>query len=358
MTEGKKLEACDVGQNAPRSCTNVCCLMFFCVAWGLLIVIAVFSFTRGDIRRLSYGVDYEGNVCSRGSPDLVFPSPSTSSVQGSNTTWSARQYLWFPIGYTAQNGFSVNDARKLGVCVAECPQVGEDLAVYHSQGSNATVTSYYVAFNSSVVFRRCMPNFLSYDCSSTGSAASEATCNSLKSGARFAGVVFSESLATAYEELVASWWILFIAFAMAVILCLLWLFALRRLVIPIVAASLFLLLAAIGVVGYLLFREYQHTDDSEGDTKRAFLAGSIIVWVGGVVFIALLLFFRKDILIACQIIEEAVKVPFAVPSTTVVPIVVSLFIIPVAVLCLFTAAATFTAAKSITATVPTPSVTF
>ena len=37
------------------------------------------------------------------------------------------------------------------------------------------------------------------------------------------------------------------------------------------------------------------------------------------------------------------------------PIVVSLFIIPVAVLCLFTAAATFTAAKSITATVPTPS---
>ena len=49
-----------------RSCTDFLFLIIYILFWLLMIAVGIIGFVTGDPARLSYGYDFNGNVCGQG----------------------------------------------------------------------------------------------------------------------------------------------------------------------------------------------------------------------------------------------------------------------------------------------------
>ena len=335
----RKLQASDVGLHAPRGCTNVCCLVFFIIMWIGIIVVSVISFRKGDINELIYGVDYMGNICSRPNPKYKSYNFSTSGIQNSlATSWESRKYLWYPVAFDG-TGFSLQKSKDNGVCVESCPVAGNSLGVYYDASNPQFASPYYVLFNSSVLFNRCVPKISSFLC------ASNQACQTLKNSTLTDISMFYSGLENAVGDITRHWWVLLVCTVIAIVLSFIWMFIMRRLVKPLVVATGILLLVAIAVGGIVLYVQSKRV---AADVSKYFLGGAIGLWVVDFLILCVILFLIRDIMVACDIIEEASKIPLSLPTTLLVPPVASIAMIPFAIFFLFTTASIYTASTPIT----------
>ncbi|XP_014669996.1 PREDICTED: choline transporter-like protein 1 isoform X2 [Priapulus caudatus] len=90
----------------PRGCTDVVALMLFLLFWGGMIVIAAFSFTFGDAKRLIYGYDSYGNICGKNNTPIM-------NLTYSGIDMTDKKYVFF------FDLWSVRESRC--ICVRECP---------------------------------------------------------------------------------------------------------------------------------------------------------------------------------------------------------------------------------------------
>ncbi|PSR95683.1 Choline transporter-like protein [Actinidia chinensis var. chinensis] len=98
-----------------RKCRDVVFLFFFIAFWVGMIVNSSFGFSKGNLRRLNYGLDYKGNVCGdrHANPDLR----------------ELELRYWLNPNQVYQSGlknsqFKLDNARS--ICLMDCPVPSED----------------------------------------------------------------------------------------------------------------------------------------------------------------------------------------------------------------------------------------
>lgn len=321
----KKLPASEVGYAAPRGCTDVAFFILFVAMWGLLIFVAAAVFKSGDPNRLIYGTDINGNVCSKGSPPGKVP----------NTTWANSNKLWYPVTFNPLTGeFVVKDSLNLGVCVEKCPVAGDPVPTYSSTQGSSWGTQ-YVMFTSKLVLHRCVPDFLTFQCDKLG--LSPSNLNKCKNSTAAASSLFNsgtdayEFFESGFAELSQAALPILAACGICVVISFLWLFVLRRSVKPLVVLTILVIFALLALV--IIFLWKQNTilqDQGQTDKAKYYFYGSIGTMIFTFLFLCLVLFIGKDIMVACDIIEEASKIPIAIPTMALVPVFGFIFVIPLA----------------------------
>jgi hypothetical protein len=327
-----KLNVHDIGYHASRKCTDIWAALLLAVFWVLLCVLAGSAFKHGNLKPFLYGTDYLGNTCGGSLP---------SNVAGiSAQTWSTMNYLWYPIAYdTLSNQFHLSSALSMGICVSQCPTVGSTVWTYTMPGESTTVANSYLSlFNSSsVVMGRCIPNFLSFDCNSAQSCLNQLASQ----GNRFTSMLGVGGVITSgIEELKSNIGIVIGLSILALVLSFLWLVALRVLVKPLVILTAILLAVAGVAGGFAMFHFYSL--DTTTDVGHAWLAGAIICWIITFLYLCLLVYLRRDLNSACQIIEEASRVPVEMPKLAIVPVITAILIVLLSVFLGVTAVAIHT----------------
>eukprot|EP00672_Neobodo_designis_P027201 CAMPEP_0174835174 /NCGR_PEP_ID=MMETSP1114-20130205/5273_1 /TAXON_ID=312471 /ORGANISM="Neobodo designis, Strain CCAP 1951/1" /LENGTH=665 /DNA_ID=CAMNT_0016069119 /DNA_START=154 /DNA_END=2151 /DNA_ORIENTATION=+ len=335
----RKLHASDVGANAPRECTNTPFIFIFGAVWVGMIIVCIVAAKNGDLSRLTSGTDYLGNVCGHGSPVGV-----TSDVKA---TWGNRKSLFFPVHWSLSTGFNIRDAIKFPMCMLSCEEPvvdGNALSTYAS-GKNPIGSGLTFNFHTKVRFGRCIPDFGSYNCNTTSNPDK---CREDRNGVAsdFARRLGLESTAMrSFAEVKSNWWVIVVSALLCVVIAFVWLFILRRLVKPVVVATLFLVLLALLCLGGAFYHRYTLAKDTpNSSSKDWYLAATIITWIAAFLYVCVGIYLWKDIMVACDIIEEASKIPIAMPTMVAVPPVLVLAIIPVAVFSVFMAALIYTSA--------------
>lgn len=133
------------------------------------------------------------------------------------------------------------------------------------------------------------------------------------------------------NDLVNSWWVILVGAIVAVLVSFFWLAITRRMVKPLVVITTLLLLALLVVGGVLCYvQRNKSLDDpaSDTDTPKYWLAGAIAFWVVAFLFLCVVLFLFRDAMTACDIIEEASKVPIKIPTMVVVPLICFILTVP------------------------------
>lgn len=317
-----------IGLKAKRSCTDCWCLLVFALMWAAMIAVAVIAFSRGDPLRLIYGTDYLGNICGEGD------APAAYNI--SNAEWSSRKQLWYPITFDPiGRRMFITEAIDLGICVADCPRrrdISVSTYIPRADGAaNATApVSYPILFDSALTMYRCLPEFLTFDC------ANATDClNSLKGAAEQFSLVNDALLLgqAGMREVIDGWWVILVGILSSVVWSFLWVFTLRRTVKPIVVIFILLALGLLATGGALCFLQMKAIKDDPqagGSNADAWLAGAIVLWVIAFVCVCVLVFVGRSIMIACDIIEEAAKVPISIPSMNTVPIAIFAATLPFA----------------------------
>lgn len=323
------------GINAKRGCTDCGCFILHIIFWAVCIFVAVVAYKNGDPNRALYGIDYLGNNCGHGDPDLTDLLPNR---------WSTRLNIWYPLQFPSPAAASVESTKSIGVCVTECPKAGSILKGYAKSGTPFYQIPYYVVlYDSFPVLHRCVLNVSSFLCNSL------AECESVGNGVaptpappgtnRTQEFSFHDGISSLRSmvdnntaELLSKWWVIVVCSVISVLLSFLWMFVLRRLVKPIVVLTGILLLALFAVGGGVCYMMYNDAKDASlgapSDAVDYWLAGAIVIWVAGGILLLVIVYLMKDIMTACDIIEEASKVPIKLPSMALVPIVSFVFCLP------------------------------
>jgi hypothetical protein len=352
----RKLPASDIGLKAPRSCTNPCGLILFIFFWVGMGAVAVISYKNGNLARLYRGADYMGNLCGgtnadydsynfTSPPGFLFPIEQNSNA----FPWAGRKYLWYPVTFV--NGqFSLTQARTQGVCVAACPTSGQFLGVYKQPMDTTVTMPYYVLFNSSVSFNRCIPDLSTFMCDTN------TVCKAVQARTNTTLDDVYDGLMNGFNDVRSNWWVLLVCVFIAIAVCFLWMLVMRRLVKPMVVVTILVVVTALGVGGFLLFREHSNLQSSDPDSAKYYLGGAITMWVIDFLILCVLLFTGKDIMVACDIIEEATKIPTSIPTTLFVPLVTSLVILPFGIFFLFTSATIYTCQDTLQVNMTVPQI--
>lgn len=354
----RKPPATEVGLRADRGCTNIFFTILFLLFWGLMGYVAFVAYQLGDLDRLRYGVDYLGHTCSKDNPDVVYHESDPAP-------WRERVNLWYPLTFTPEEGFIVSRALKLGVCVKSCPNVSDSIfspnvvVPYTDANSNVSYPPYRVLFNSRLQFNRCVPNIVDFECGQLPSGWQD-KCRSARNSTSIGATTVYGLLEDGFNELAYNWWVILSCAGIAVVVCFIWLFCLRRLVKPMVVISLLMILAIGAAVAYLLILKSQRLKETapQDDTHKWYFYGAIAMGVVIFLYLCVVAFLFRDIMLACDIIEEASKIPIKIPTMVLVPPVLVLFMIPFVIFGLFTAAHIYTAAKTINHELPIPNFDF
>lgn len=367
------------GLKANRGCTDVFCLLVFVIFWGAFGFMASVVFKQGDPNRIIYGTDWLGNNCGHGTVNV--------DNLGSDP-WTTRTLVWYPIQFSTATEASINSDTSIGVCVRTCPKKFVPFWGYAPPGTKFYQIPFYVPlYDSTPVLNRCVPDVKSLACTSFVNCNALALNTSVSVPAsashhfsvesahnrlsvreyhQLADTLAPQTSAPAtptptpplpgngsaafsiggaaslrdmannsIQELSTSWWVILVGAVIAVLLSFVWLFVLRRTVKPLVVGTGFVLLIVLvlgGVVCFLLRKKALDDPNSDPDTPKYWLAGAIAFWVVSFLYLCIVLYIFRNIMTACDIIEEASKVPIKIPSMVFVPLVLFLVVIPFLIL--------------------------
>jgi hypothetical protein len=282
------------------------------ICTALMFVLIAHAFHFGDPDRIIYGTDYNGNLCGRGTPPL-----SITQAQ-----WTTRTLLWYPITFNSATGhFELTSAINFGVCVESCPTSGTLVPTYGGSASPSLPASFIALFSSEVTMHRCLPAFSTYNCGANDQcASSRASMRSSLLAEIGAGDLFYGAVA----QLHRMWGMLVTLSILAIILCYAWLFFLRRLVKPLMTLTAVGFLVCLVAVGVVAAKE--RSSVAAGSAQDWYTAVAVLALAAAVLYACALLYFFKDLLLSCDIIELSSRVIVDVPSVAVVPVVAALLV--------------------------------
>ena len=304
-----------IGRDVQRRLTDWGGFLLYGVTAGLFMILVGHAFHFGNPDRIIYGTDYNGNVCGEGSAASLNLSIAASD-------WSSRKLLWYPITFSPTTGkFELTSALNFGVCVAQCPvAVLSSVATYG--GSSASVpSSYRVLFASQVTMHRCLPVFSTYNCQSdpncekTKDSQQSNLLNELGVGDLFYGAV---------TQVQRMWGMSVTMSLVSILLCYGWLFSLRRLVKPLMVITAVGFLMCLVVIGAVAAHE--RSTVAAGSAEDWYTAVAVIAFAAAFFYACALLYFYKDLLLSCSIIELSSRVVVDVPYIAIVPVVSSLVV--------------------------------
>eukprot|EP01063_Lacrimia_lanifica_P017704 TRINITY_DN2472_c0_g1_i1.p1 TRINITY_DN2472_c0_g1~~TRINITY_DN2472_c0_g1_i1.p1 ORF type:complete len:679 (+),score=180.73 TRINITY_DN2472_c0_g1_i1:39-2075(+) len=315
--------AYEVGYHAKRHCTDLLGILLYVVAFGVMMLVAVVSFSNGDPRRLLYGVDRQGYLCGQDFKGNV-PPEFNLTANGTSLAWTDMNVIVFPLpaldtcgerliapsGPTCED--LVADTMKLGVCWHRCPEAGEHISWYDGTDEvDGVKVGFDVLFDTQRQLNRCMPK------------ESGVLVDNI--GELLGGL---GSINAEFAELEHSWDVITITLIGTIVFSFFWLFLLRFAVKPLVYLSMLLLFLVTAFVVYITFSNWDRSSGGTIKTVWCVLFFASAIWA--LVYVCLIVFFCKNVAIACDCIEEASKIPGSIPTMMAIPPVVVLCILPVA----------------------------
>jgi hypothetical protein len=134
----------------------VFCLVAFVVAWLAIIIVASVGFGEGEPLRLFNGIDHLGRTCGTKGVDASgfhFDFTTKNKIYypelQKNLIFAFEQ---FPEEYDPRVGGNSGNAPLYGICMAECPRVGDFVTPHDSDEKKSWKTFY----NTSSVLNRCI----------------------------------------------------------------------------------------------------------------------------------------------------------------------------------------------------------
>ncbi|RKP20297.1 DUF580-domain-containing protein [Rozella allomycis CSF55] len=304
-----------------------------------MAAIAVFAFKKGDINRLKYGIDSEGNLCGS-----LNDGDSPFKDQRGNT----KLFYFIPTG-------TLNISKTYKRCISECPTSTSDIICKYGTAtpSNSIALTNAIAngicsvgVKAKSVMNRCIPIEMQ-----TPGSNGPSTVDSVLSAA-FGKEINSRNLATKiFESIYESWkWIL-VCCGVAIVISFLWLFLIQLFCAPVVWLTVLLLLIVTGgSTAYLFFLWWRLKSgqslvlrgfDPSGfmetlnlDNQNVLLGVSIISAVATLLIWCAICFSRKRIKLAIQLIKEASKAVRAMPSMVFFPLFTNALILIVGAFCI------------------------
>jgi choline transporter-like protein 2/4/5 len=257
------------------------CLFFilWVAMWGAIVVLYTQAVAAGgNPYKIMYGVDMNGSICGVDHPDKPYAA------------WP------YPTEYEPK------------ICVANCSETNDKDSEYMA-----------VLYTSTAVGPYCIPNiFSSNDSAATQMAAASASDDSMFGKAMNSG---SEVLARAVRDVMETQYLVLISGATCIFWVFFSIFVIRLLASYIVVIICFLILAAAGGGCYQLFMySMDETNNLDDDMKLAVqIAGGVIGGIG-VIFLLMLIFLRKQIQIAVEVVKEASRAIFDMPCLMFFPV--------------------------------------
>ena len=321
-----KPDPCNVGLRAERSVRDCPCLVIFIAAWVLFLALLGCAFHNGDHNRLFFGTDYLGNVCGMGTPQGV-----DSQVQ---QDWSARTLVWYPVGFSLSGSLEFTNAFRLGQCVSACPLAGQTMS--NAYGSSSWTSKTYVFFNSTVAFNRCVPDLRSLHCDAQPGCNTNAV-NGEQGDANSGALGNSQTmLSQGFALLYKYAWLIPVTLILTAAFCVLWLSVLKHFLRPVVYITMAVCVTALLLLGAFFIHQATVVGKA-ASAYDAYMAIGALILIGTFLLICALLYLRKDVDVACDIIGEAGNVLKAIPTTMLVPVVTSLVVMLVTVIFSFVA---------------------
>lgn len=308
MTE---LSLFGVGRAVTRTYTDKLFYFIFFAANMLLIGLLFVANFKGDMRKITHGTDYNGNLCGVGYP---------SNLTISESDWASRKYLWYPFSYDeVTREFRILSAIKYGICVSDC-NPSEGRVETYGGDYNVNTQSFKVLLQSEETFHRCVPNFKSFVCPS-GNCTADAEKSNGKAAAAMGFTGFFFGLV---QQVYSSLWVTFLFFFAAVALCFIWIIFLRRAVKPVVIVAMCLVFVVGSGITISIFAHYkslQNDPTTEGsDSAKLTLLAGVVAAVLVFLYVCVMLFMRKSIMLSCDIIEEGTRIIADIPAVMLVPV--------------------------------------
>ncbi|KAH8616653.1 putative Plasma membrane choline transporter [Trypanosoma vivax] len=348
-----------------RSCTDVVFAIIFLLTWLCFVGLSAFAIKENDFKNAIYGADYLGFYCGQGEGPADFSDriPDYAPFQSKN--WTDNTHVWYPLpltkGYMAM--FNPMAFFNIGVCVKTCPTAdAASVATFlnnpgdlnASQAKALKVYSYgtisrsgplassasemYVTFNTTALLRKCLP---------TLEQSQEVRDRVLMSP--YAEKVYA-FVVTAVREIQAAWRVIVIMTVVSLILCFVFVYAMRLIITAIVWFIMFLTFAIMVAAGSILLYLYIHdgklSDHKLLDTSTYgpfLIFGVIFAWAAALVFCFMVLGMYSRVRLACAMVKISSRVVVGVPSAIVLPIMGNFMAIALLVwsiilaLCLYTA---------------------
>jgi len=354
------------GENNPiskRSCTDIPCFLLLLVFLGGWGVIAYYGAYYGDIEKVLYPTDTDGNVCGKGplkdrkllmmfdltqclNPAILVtgcPTPQMCVEECPDNTYS-------PLAYLKLGESEVSIKEKMR---PYCKLVADD--IYKSKSVESLIKEEICPpwwVKSTEVLGRCFPSILPaneviIDESNTN-GKKNVTSEDLNAAAYRMSLFlnlrqFGERI---FSDLKETYWMIGLALIGACILSFVWIVLMRFLASFMVWTSILLVFlgtgAGLGYSGYRLYWAYMDTDpeaqknifqlnwtpeiaDDFLKQRNTWLAFTILAGIVFIVFLCLFIFLRQRIIIAIKLIEEGSHAVGQMFSSLFFPIIPWLF---------------------------------
>ncbi|TPX65108.1 hypothetical protein SpCBS45565_g05392 [Spizellomyces sp. 'palustris'] len=312
-----------------RKCHDVFWLILFIIAFGAMVAVGYYSIRYGNVNRLLYGRDSEGNLCG--------------SINGTDSARDLRNetYLYY-------FDLDVNNTYKR--CVYECPQhtadynyivcpydisPATDVQGRMWQIGNGTCT---VTIQSEAVLHRCIPTVLLADIRAAANATYYNQTYPMEASPNWGKTLSLDfngrDVATMiFQDLAENWWVISVCVGAAFILSAAWLLLLQFFAGFIVWFTISLvLLAGWGLAGYFIYNYLRITVLHQGllgtgfgqvdaalyNEKLLLTLGCVIGGIALILTLIILCMLRR-IRLAVQIIKEASSSMKAMPMIVFFP---------------------------------------
>jgi hypothetical protein len=330
------------GPQENRKCHDIFFLILFVLFWMGMIAIGIIAMQKGNLDRLKYGNDTDGNLCgvdNKGDSALGIPPRDNSAAK--------LLYYFTPIP-------GVISVRK---CISSCPKVtGDRICYYNITDPNVLppqeffelVAVGYCTFTiaTTPLLNRCIPNMT---VEALGTNATTAAIASL--AGIFVTDVNARTLATQiYSGMSAAFPTIAICAGIAVGISFVWLFLIQLFAAPVVWLTVILtILSSWGGAAYFWFNwnatrlnketilpsSSFETVNTALQNEQTLLAIAIIGTVVAVGLTFLLIFARSRISLAISIIQEASRAVRAMPMIVVFPLLKYILLVGLVVWCLY-----------------------
>lgn len=323
-------------------CTDILCTVLFLVFVLLLVVLSYFAFTTGDPATLIKPRDSDGNVCGQNTSVLFF-----FDLTKCLSVVSSLGILGCP---TKQ------------ICVHQCPQVTsiekDDLKPFCDPKNATNCPSYIV--KSTAVLDRCLPTLLKtfsdelkgeFITDDKNQTIDRVTANGVREpltlGTLFESSKYLKNLVglkelaqSVYEDLSKSYLFILLALLCGTVIAFFWMILLRFLIKPMIWITILIVLALntygtyFCVNQYLVMAKNGTNSNEKSDVviskllefdyltslKETWLAFAIILGVILLIVFLVVIFLRKRLNMAAELIKEASKAITSIPSALVWPV--------------------------------------
>jgi len=319
-----------------RRCRDVFWLFVYLLCFAGMVTVTVYAIKGGDVRRLKYGRDSEGNLCG------------AEKGMDSNRNLTGQEQLYY---------FNLGIPNSYSRCVSSCPNVslspdpanvicqydvqpsGSEQELLQQVGNGTCV----LTLESVSVAYRCVPKFLldvtqwekvAAMFNQTGNMSMVANMSQTWSDT-IKNDLNARSIATMiFQDLYSAWWIILVCCGISFVISLLWFFLLQFIAGPIVLLTVvLLLLSSWGAAAYFLYNYYRvsvtHESligtgfgvvDSALYNEKLLLALGIAIGIIALILTLIICCSGNRIKLAVQIIKEASKALRALPFMVVFPL--------------------------------------